>query len=344
MRRPRGSARARARAWASPLNEPVVGLPAARSLFPAYTHVPTLGNAGCIYLIVSFTANRNVLPVGYMYLLDPEGEAAWTGFGRWVQAKMPFINDAQGTTIGDGQKGMLAAMGASWHHRRYFRCAFHRVDNLVADKSISRPEMGAVVRGYHGCAMATTDKDFDRAWATIPLSGRTVIERITREQCFPLKHPNALHGRTTSQLAEAEARWLKSIGARAADPITALTLIVSNCTKRLQKQIAAAIRSAQVTDQPFPGVAPQHWKHMDSSAKLMRDQDLVSKTVPGPRAGTWKVPMTTNSARHHIVQLASYACCSTMRVTGYPCPHYMAAAEKAGARSGAGGLRAALRT
>ena len=85
------------------------------------------------YMLFSFseyalTANGNMSPLSFCFLLENKDAKNWSKFWRFVTKVHPCIYSPEVTILTDQDKGSIAAIA---HELQNFHCAFHRHQNII---------------------------------------------------------------------------------------------------------------------------------------------------------------------------------------------------------------------
>jgi hypothetical protein len=270
-------------------------------------------------VLSTVTANRNIVALGYSFRFDTENETSWEEVMRFM-AGTYNLNDSEGVSISDGDKGIARAHLRVFPNRARFRCFEHKKLNLLQHvKGLSSSERAAAIRAYVACVNAATDAAFQVGWNMMPDGAKRHFPEHDWPEYFPLKCTQVLHGWYTSSCAESENNALVDV--RAQDPFTALVTLVERCADRMKKQQLCARSYAQERDQVMPGVPPAVVKRLQPTRELAARMASARTSVLDRQQQVYQVGRLSQSAATYKVHLAEYTCCPELKLWRYPCIH-----------------------
>lgn len=298
-------------------------------------HLKSGWGNGCIggnlFTVASLTANRNLAPLVYSYLVATENAQSWQSVLRFARDTYKSLDSPTGSTVMDRDKGELLAHEEVLPLRKVFFCSEHFSDNLSKMLCANDKELGLEL--HLKMVAAQTRAECDAYFSFLPASAVKYITKIPnfREVLFPCYHPNKLHGwHTTSFVESANAA---NLTVRGLGPWSALWELLKVTEGRLRTQLKAL--SDDDTARCLLGPMDRHFppavRELLTLARDMAAQcnpELHQTTVLDQAQGIVSVGSLSGIAVAYRVSLRKYLCCDAMRVAGLPCPHFLLAAGK----------------
>ena len=271
--------------------------------------------------MTTVTANRNILGLGYSFRFDTENELAWQDFFKFLKGTFPSLDDEEGVSISDGDKGISSAHHKQFPSRGTFRCYEHKKLNILQHVvGLGRVERRDAIASYKKCVQAVTDHEFDAAWAIMPPSARGLFPLAQWAQYFPVKCKQTLHGWYTSSVAESENNSIET--ARMQDPFNALVTLAEQFAERLAKQQQLALDHDVPQDGIMRGLPPAVVARLAETIQLANAMSRTRCTKVDGIANVYNVGRL-NHAGFTSVSLTRYECCGSLKLRRIPCHHVL---------------------
>ena len=151
---------------------------------------------GNIFAVASYDANRNIVPLLYVYLVDVESASSWRLVLRILLQYYTNINTVDSVWISDQDKGLFSAINEILENGYHFFDSFHRSKNVQARCGKRDKEV------YLQALRCKTKSGLEDTLQRLSRKGKEYVAKIPLNQQFPAASSNTMWRVYSSQGAE----------------------------------------------------------------------------------------------------------------------------------------------